>query len=79
MKRGHAHQCGLSRELGSRVISKTIYFKDTMKMQTIKTGLSGDEDKEIGENGFIFELIIDSVYRGSKYNDTCIAEIKPVK
>ncbi len=72
-----AHQCGEDYRIDEKEIvsRKTIHFKDSMTMQEFTTGLSGTEHLEISPNGLMGVIEIDSVYRGTKWRDTCIAEI----
>jgi hypothetical protein len=70
-----AHQCGEDYGIGDIVSQKTLNFKDSMTMQEFETGLSGREHLTIYDKGLLGELEIKSVYRGTKWRDTCIAEI----
>lgn len=70
-----AHQCGEDYMIGDIVSQKKLSFKDSMKMQEFETGLSGTEHREIADKGLICVLEINSVYKGTKWRDTCIAEI----
>ncbi len=76
-----AHQCGEDFQIDEKEIvsRKTIRFKDSMTMQEFDTGLSGTEHLEISPGGLIGVIEIDSVYRGIKWRDTCIAEIKLIE
>ncbi len=70
-----AHQCGEDYMIGDIVTQKKLNFKDSMTMQEFETGLSGTEHRGIAEKGLMGVLEINSVYRGKKWRDTCIAEI----
>jgi hypothetical protein len=70
-----AHQCGEDYMIGDIVSKKRLNFQDSMTMQEFDTGLSGTEQKGIAETGLIAVLEIHSVYKGTKWRDTCIAEI----
>lgn len=66
-----ANQCmGLYYRQGKLIKAMTVEFNDVMEKQYFNT--DGIKD---GDSGYIITLEIKSVYPGSKYDDTCIAEI----
>jgi len=66
-----ANQClGMFYTRGKLLETKMLTFEDTMTIQYFS--LSQDERPE---TGYLYTIEIISVYKGSKYNDTCIAEV----
>ncbi len=66
-----ANQCmGLYYKQGRPVKSIMVNFRDVMEKQFFSIGSTNDSG-----DGYIITLEIKSVYPGSKYDDTCIAEI----
>jgi hypothetical protein len=63
------HQCATTFRFGELVAHETLHFRDSMTMQTFHIRKREDE------RGFIGVLEILEVYRGSRWQDTCIAEI----
>lgn len=64
------HQCATTFRLGDLVAHEILHFRDSMTMQTFQIG------EHENERGFIGVIEILEVYRGSRWQDTCIAEIR---
>ena len=70
-------------EIGKLVKTYTLNFKDSMTMQTFDIGIKEIgtyklpwDETEILECGYVGVIEIIEVYPGSKWKDTCIAEVK---
>ncbi len=66
-----ANQCiGMFYTKGELLKTETLKFEDIMTVQYFTQG-----NVPHSEKGYIYTIEIVSVYKGSKYNDTCIAEV----
>jgi hypothetical protein len=66
-----ANQCiGMFYTKGRLIKSRILNFEDAMTIQYFDLQSIADSEK-----GLIYIIKVISVYKGSKYNDTCIAEV----
>ncbi|XDD51263.1 hypothetical protein AB3N59_05720 [Leptospira sp. WS92.C1] len=61
------------------VIQKELNFKDEPKLQIVDLSFElkdRPKEKQVDELGLFYIFTIDEVYKGKKYNDTCISKLK---
>ncbi|MFC1668980.1 hypothetical protein ACFL20_01195 [Spirochaetota bacterium] len=74
IKRVIHHQCASSFELGKLIKNKVLNFEDKMAYQSFDIGVTKQRSA-----GYAVIIEILSVYRGTNWRDTCIAEIGTIE
>ncbi len=73
----HAAQCATTLVLGDMTMyAQTLKFRDSMEFQEFSIPFKKFHNPEIAKQGYVGQIIIEEVYRGTRWKDTCIAEIK---